>query len=86
MSLDQCRNIAVVRSNDQIAFPMAWYGAIFNRRRAITDRYRILDLAQLQALLRCMAGPTDGARAAQALLKFFLQNTTGLRERPLNPT
>src|SRR5713226_9629355 len=44
MTLDQGRDIAVVRPGQQIAFPMARHRTIFNRRRSLTDRDDILDM------------------------------------------
>src|SRR5260370_40063016 len=40
MTLDQGRDIAVVRPGQQIAFPMARHRPIFNRRRSLTDYRR----------------------------------------------
>src|SRR6266404_5321924 len=37
MTLDQGRDVAVVRPGQQIAFPMARHRPIFNRRRSLTD-------------------------------------------------
>jgi len=52
MSFDQCCNVAVVRSDDQITFPVTWDSPILDLGRAFTDWDRILDLSQLQPLLR----------------------------------
>src|SRR4029077_8922934 len=45
MTLDQGRDIAVLRPRQEIAFPMAGNRPIFNRCRALTDRDDILDLS-----------------------------------------
>src|SRR6478736_2769583 len=44
MTLDQGRDIAVLRPGQQIAFPMARHRPIFNRCRPLTDRDDVLDL------------------------------------------
>lgn len=45
MKLYRCGDVAVVRANDQITFPVTRDGTIFDLRRAFTDRDRTLDLA-----------------------------------------
>ena len=55
MPLGQRGDVAVVGPGDQAAFPMPRHGAILDLGRPFADRYRILDLAQLQALLRGMS-------------------------------
>ena len=37
MTFDQGRNVAVLRSRQEIAFPVTWHRPIFNRGRSLTD-------------------------------------------------
>jgi Rrf2 family transcriptional regulator, repressor of oqxAB len=46
MALDKCYDIAVPRSTNQVALPVAWDRTIFNRCRSFSDGYGILDLAE----------------------------------------
>jgi hypothetical protein len=46
MALDQCCDIAVPRSANQVALPVAWNRTIFNRCRSFSDGYGIPDLAE----------------------------------------
>src|SRR5450759_152022 len=37
MTLHQCCNIAVVRTGDQITFPMSWDSSVLSRSRSLAD-------------------------------------------------
>jgi len=78
MAFYQRDDVAVVRSYNQVAFPVAWNSTVLNLWWARTDWDCIFDLAQLKTLLGGMPGPPDGAGTAQAFLQFLLQNPTGL--------
>src|SRR5665213_2971850 len=71
MAFDQRCNIAISRSTDQIAFPMAGNRAIFNRRRSFTNGYDVLDLAEPVPLHAGVPGSTDRAPRPQVLKSSF---------------
>ena len=60
-TFDQCRNVGVFRIRYEIPFPVSGGRAIFNRSRALTDRYEIRDLPPTPAFATCR-DPDDGAR------------------------
>ena len=59
MAFDQRGYKAVARACDQVTLPVPWYGAIFDIRAPLSDRYRIPNLAEAAALQGGMS-LTDG--------------------------
>ncbi|CUH47827.1 hypothetical protein RUA4292_02003 [Ruegeria atlantica] len=76
--LHQRRDEAVLRAGDQVTFPVAGNGAVFDSGRAFPDRDRILDLTEPIPLQASMARPADGTCRAQMCKQLLLQNATGL--------
>ena len=56
MTFDQGRNVAVLRSCDEVAFPMTRDRPIFNRCRTLADRDDVLDLPLAFAFLADVFG------------------------------
>ena len=44
MAFDERSDVGVARTGEQIAFPMAWNGAIVGFGRTLADRYHVDDL------------------------------------------
>src|ERR1700749_4604718 len=65
MALDKCCDIAVPRSANQVALPVAWDRTIFNRCRSFSDGYGILDLAESVPFQAGMPGTADRAFRSQ---------------------
>jgi hypothetical protein len=80
LSLHQRGDLAVVRPEHQIAFPVTWHSAVLDRCRAFADRHGIDDLAVDVGLLRVMPRSTHAARAPQVLEQLLLQRATRLDE------
>ena len=67
MAFDQGRNVAVLRRGQQIAFPMARYRPIFNRRRPLPDRHHIRDFLVSVAGQNYTPGAADRTLPAKML-------------------
>jgi hypothetical protein len=80
MTFNQGRNVAVLRSCDEVAFPMPRHRPILNRRRSLTDQDHVLDLAMGTAFLGCLFGPANRALGSKVLKKLFLKHTAGLNK------
>src|SRR6202021_1983126 len=80
MTLDQGRDIAVLRTGQQIAFPMARHRSIFNCCRALTDRDGILDLSPSIAVKTCLFRSTDRALRSKMAKKLFLKHSPSLNK------
>lgn len=72
--------LAIVATEQQIAFSVTRHGPVFNRGGALTDRYRVGDPAVNLGLLRVMTRATHRARAPQVLQQLFLQGASSLNE------
>ena len=73
--------MSIPSTAQQIAFPMARNGAVFNLSRAIPDGDGINNLTSgLIACAGCFTTPHDPA-AAQMGQKFLLENATRLNEQ-----
>ena len=80
MTLDQGRNVAVIRSWQKITFPMTRHHPIFNRVRSLADRDDVFDLPTGTAFLGCLFGATDRALRSKMANQLFLKHTAGLNE------
>ena len=71
MTLDKCCDIAVPRSANQVALPVAWDRTIFTRCRSLPDGYRILDLAEPVPFQAGVPGAADRALALRCSRQLF---------------
>ena len=78
MSLNQRDDIAVVRSTDEVALPVARHSAILDRRRPFADRHCIHDLAVHAPFFRCMARAPEEALRSQISHQLLLQHAPRL--------
>src|SRR6476646_10522346 len=78
VAFDQCDDVAVLRSTEQVALPVARYGPILDRRRSLADRDSVRDAATLICLRRCVARAPDWPSGSQMLQQLFLQHAAGL--------
>ncbi|MFT6119685.1 MAG: hypothetical protein ACJAXK_001635 [Yoonia sp.] len=78
MPLNEGCDIAVLGSANQVAFPVARNGAIFDGRRPFADRYSILNLAITLALLAGVFGAPNSPSCAQMLQEFLFKDATCL--------
>ena len=62
------------------AAPMTRHRPIFNRGRALTDRYDIGDLPAAIVFPGCVYGSADRALRSKVLNKLLLKHTAGLNE------
>lgn len=68
-------------AEDQITFPVTWYGSILRGWRTLANRDRIADPAVIVRLLRVTASPTHPPRSSQVLQQLFFQGATGLDKK-----
>ena len=80
MALDQGRNLAVLATAQQVAFPVPGYRPVRRAGRTLADRDGVGDAAVIVRLLGVMARPTHRPSAPQVLHQFLLQSATGLDE------
>ena len=80
MALDKCRDIAVPRSANQVALPVAWDRPILNRCRSFPDGYGILDLAESVSFQAGVSGAADRAFRSEVLKQLFFQDAARLNE------
>ena len=80
MTFNQGRNVAVLRSRQEIAFPMTRHRPIFNRRRPLTDGNEIRDLPSSIAFPARLFGAADRPLRAKMLKKLFFKHTAGLNK------
>src|SRR6202142_1505845 len=81
MTFHQSRNVTVLSTGQQIAFPMTRKGSVFRFRRPLADRNRIDDLP---AGLSLLAGMTRAAHAPvrpQMVHQLFFQYAPRLNEQ-----
>ena len=79
VALDEGDDVRVVRSGEQITFPMAWDGAILGLGGSLADRDHIEDLSlPLSAL--CAFGETHLPPGAQMRRQLLLQHAARLDE------
>src|SRR3984885_12379077 len=81
MTFHQSRNVAVLSTGQQIAFPMTRNGSVFHFRRPLADREGLHDLP---AGLSLLAGMTRAAQAPlrpQMVHQLFFQCTPSLNEQ-----
>src|SRR5215472_7360851 len=75
MPFDQSDDVAVLRSAEQVAFPVARHGPVFYGSRPFPDRNRVCDLAPL---LCCMPRATDRSPGAKVQQELLFQYPAGL--------
>src|SRR6202521_584964 len=75
MPFDQSDDIAVLRSAEQVAFPVTRHGPVLYGSGSFPDGNRVRDLA---ALLRCMPRATDWSPGPQMLHELLFQHAAGL--------
>jgi hypothetical protein len=80
VTLDQGRDIAVLRSGQEIAFPMARHRPIFNRCRPLPDRDDILDLSPSITDETRLFRSTDRALRPKMAEQLFLEHPSGLNK------
>jgi len=80
MTLDQGRDVAVVRPGQQIAFPMARHRLILNRGRPLTNRDDILDMPPPIAIRVNRLGATHRALRSKMTKQLFLEHPAGLNK------
>src|SRR2546423_15304621 len=80
MTLDQGRDVAVLRPGQEIAFPMARHRPIFNRCRSLTDRDDILDLPPSIADETRLFRSTDRALRPKMAKQLFFEHPAGLNK------
>src|SRR3954462_2590096 len=78
VTFDQCDDVAVLRSTEQVALPVTRYGPILDRRRSLADRDSVRDAATLICLRRGVARAPDWPSGSQMLHQLFLQHAAGL--------
>jgi hypothetical protein len=80
MAFDKGRNIAVLRSRQQIAFPMARYRAIFSCSRSIPDRHHIRDFSTPVGRQVHPPRSADRALRAKMLEQLLFKHTARLHK------
>jgi hypothetical protein len=81
MALDQRGNMRILRTRNQVAFPMAGNGAVFNLSGTFADRYCIHDLSSSLALSGRLLGAPHRAPRAQMAKQLPLQDPARLEEQ-----
>src|SRR5215475_14363651 len=71
MAFDKCYDIAVPRSANQVALPVAWDRTIFNRCRSFSDGYGILDLPESVSFQASVSGASDRTFRSQVLQQLL---------------
>src|SRR5271155_5654238 len=80
MAFDQGRDVAVLRSGQQIAFPMTRDRTILDRCRSLTDRHDILDLPPSIAIGGRRPGSPDRTLRSKMAKQFLLKHAAGLNK------
>src|SRR5215475_2012439 len=78
VAFDQCDDVAVLRSTEQVTLPVAWHSPILDRRRPLADRDSVRDATTLICLRRCVPRAPDWPSGPQMLHQLFLQHAAGL--------
>src|SRR5438309_11175366 len=80
MSFYQCRDVAVLRAAQQIAFPMTRNRSVFNFRRSFADRDGIDDLTSRLSADGCLSRTAHAPLRPQVVHQLFFQYSTRLNE------
>jgi len=80
VTLHERGNLAVMAPHQQITFPVAGHGPVFDLSRAFADGYHAGELAMIGRLLSVVARTSHGACASEMHQKLLFQGTTGLDE------
>src|SRR5215470_3071345 len=81
MALNECCDITVLRSANQVALPVARDRTILNRCRSFSDGYGILDLAEPIPFQAGVPGAADRAFRSQVLKQLLFQHAARLNEQ-----
>src|SRR5215470_7104062 len=81
MALHECRNIAVLSTTQQIAFPMARNRSIFRLGGSFADRNRIDDLPPTMSMFAGMARAAHAPLRPQVVHQLFFQYSPRLNEQ-----
>src|SRR4029077_15334424 len=73
-----CDDVAVLRSTEQVALPVARHGPILDRRRSLADRKSVRETATLIFFRRCVPRAPDWPSGPRMLQQLFLQHAAGL--------
>ena len=81
LTFDQGRDVAVLRSRQQITFPVTRHRPIFDRGRALTDRHHVPDLTPANAFPARLFRASDRALRPKMLKQLLLKHTAGLNKQ-----
>ena len=81
LTFDQGRDVAVLRSRQQITFPVTRHRPIFDRGRALTDRHHVRDLTPANAFPVRLFRASDRALRPKMLKQLLLKHTAGLNKQ-----
>ena len=81
LTFDQGRDVAVLRSRQQITFPVTRHRPIFDRGRALTDRHHVRDLTPANAFPARLFRASDRALRPKMLKQLLLKHTAGLNKQ-----
>ena len=79
MALDERHDVGVVRSGEEVSFPVAWHGAILDLGRPLADGDGIDDLSQ-SALRGAALGLAHLPRCTQVRHQLLLQHAACLNK------
>src|SRR5215472_3730214 len=78
LTLHQGGNLAIVRTEEQIAFPVTRYRSVLRRGWPLADRDRVADPAVIIGLLRVGARSAQHPGSPQMLQELLFQGPTSL--------
>ena len=81
LTFDQGRDVAVLRSRQQITFPVTRHRPIFDRGRALTDRHHVRDLIPANAFPARLFRASDRTLRSKMLKQLLLKHTAGLNKQ-----
>src|SRR5207249_541064 len=81
VALDQRRDVAVAGAGEQIAFPVAGDGPVFDRSWPVSDRHRVDDLPALLPRRRGLLRTAHPSPAAEMRLQLLLEHSARLYEQ-----
>ena len=78
VALHECGHVRVVGPREQIAFPMAWNGTVFDFGGTLSDGNRIDDLSRQPAWRGASFRIAHASPCPKMPHQLFLEHTTGL--------
>ena len=78
MTLDERRHVGVVGTREQVAFPMAWNGAVLDFGRTFADGNRIDDLSRQPAWHGAAFPIAHAPPCPKMSEQLFLEHAAGL--------